>query len=27
MLADETADIASIEQVALCARYLDKKKV
>lgn len=25
ILADETADIANIEQVALCVRYLDKK--
>ncbi|XP_060845789.1 zinc finger MYM-type protein 1-like [Rhopalosiphum padi] len=27
ILADETADIANIEEVALCARYLDKKNM
>jgi len=27
ILADETADIANIEQVALCARYLDKNNM
>jgi len=27
ILADETADIANIEQVAFCARYLDKKNM